>query len=81
VPTDISNKFNKYGFRQGTVQVCINTDDCALMPTTIANEHRVIKNAAISHHNIGTTIADDWINKIMKKGVDTFDSNHLDWKV
>ena len=72
-------KFNKFGLRNGSVPVCINTDDSALMPTTIRNEHRVVKEAAINHFGVGVNKAEDWIDRIRQKGVEVFEENHLDW--
>jgi adenosine deaminase len=72
-------KFNKFGLRKGSVTVCVNTDDAALMPTTIQNEHRVLHKAAIEHYEVGINKAEDWIERIRRKGVDIFRSNHLDW--
>ena len=76
---DKGGKFNKFGLRNGSVPVCINTDDGALMPTTIRNEYWAIKEAAIHHFGVGVNKAEDWIDRIRKKGVDVFDSNHLEW--
>jgi len=70
-------KFNRFGLRRGAVPVCINTDDSGLMPTTIDNEHRVIKLAAITHYNVGACMAEEWISNIRQKGVDIFRNNHL----
>nr|PMI26199.1 hypothetical protein BCU47_04515 [Enterovibrio norvegicus] len=72
-------KFNKFGLRNGSVPVCINTDDSALMPTTIRNEHRVLKEAAVNHFGVGVNKAEDWIDRIRQKGVEVFEENHLDW--
>ncbi|WP_071985891.1 antiviral RADAR system adenosine deaminase RdrB [Vibrio brasiliensis] len=72
-------KFNKYGLRNGSVPVCINTDDSALMPTTIRNEYRVVKEAAICHFGVGVNKAEDWIDRIRQKGVEVFEENHLNW--
>ncbi|MCF6456315.1 antiviral RADAR system adenosine deaminase RdrB [Pseudoalteromonas sp. MMG024] len=72
-------KYNKYGLRRGSVAVCVNTDDAALMPTTIQNEHRVLKNMAIHHYEVGANIAQNWIDKVRQRGVDTFKRNHLSW--
>lgn len=74
-----SGKFNKFGLRNGSVPVCINTDDSALMPTTIRNEHRVVKEAAVNHFCVGVNKAEDWIDRIRQKGVEVFEENHLDW--
>lgn len=70
-------KFNRYGLRSGPLTVCVNTDDSALMPTTIANEHRIIRETAIQCYGIGTLMADVWINSIRQTGVDIFKTNHL----
>ncbi|WP_350312283.1 hypothetical protein OHJ28_12420 [Dickeya fangzhongdai] len=70
-------KFNRYGLRSGPLAVCINTDDSALMPTTIANEHRLMRETAVQFFGIGTWMADLWINTLREKGVDIFRRNHL----
>ena len=70
-------KFNRFGLRKGAVSVCINTDDSGLMPTTIDNEHRVIKLAAIKHYGVSACMAEEWIARIRQKGVDIFKHNHL----
>ncbi|MCF2857009.1 hypothetical protein L1286_05990 [Pseudoalteromonas sp. SMS1] len=70
---------NKFGLRRGAVQVCINTDDSALMPTTIANEHRVLQKVAVKHYGVGSTTSAQWIERIRNKGLEVFKSNHLNW--
>jgi hypothetical protein len=72
-------KFNKFGIRKGPITVCVNTDDAGLMPTTIENEHRILKETAIKEHGVGAFAADQWIDTIRQTGVDIFKSNHLDW--
>lgn len=72
-------KYNRFGLRKGSVTVCINTDDAALMPTTIQNEHRVLQKAAVEHFNVGVNKAEDWIERVRRKGVEIFKANHLDW--
>lgn len=74
---ETGEKFNRFGLRKGAVNVCINTDDSALMPTTIANEHRVIRDVAVEHYQVGSQIADDWIRRIREYGVQVFKSNNL----
>ncbi|NRB41360.1 MAG: hypothetical protein HRU20_23295 [Pseudomonadales bacterium] len=66
---------NKFGLRNGPVKLCINTDDAGLFPTTIANEHRVIKETAIMHYGVCSEDADIWIDRIRKVGVDEFERN------
>lgn len=70
-------KFNRFGVRKGPISVCINTDDSGLMPTTIDNEHRVIKLTSVKYYNINNCMADEWISRIRKKGVNIFINNHL----
>lgn len=72
-------KYNRFGLRKGSITVCINTDDAALMPTTIQNEHRVLQKAAVEHYNVGVNKAEDWIERVRRKGVEIFKGNHLDW--
>jgi hypothetical protein len=72
-------KHNRFGLRKGSITVCVNTDDAALMPTTIQNEHRVLQKAAVEHFNVGVNKAEDWIERVRRKGVEIFKANHLDW--
>ncbi|EKB3551670.1 antiviral RADAR system adenosine deaminase RdrB [Vibrio parahaemolyticus] len=72
-------KANKFGIRRGAVRVCINTDDAGLMPTTLENEHRVIKECAMKIASISDHDAHLWIESIRKTGVEVFRSNHLNW--
>lgn len=68
---------NLFGLRNGPVKVCINTDDAGLFPTTIANEHRVIKETAIKDFSICSEEADIWINRIREIGVQEFKKNKM----
>ncbi|WES90421.1 antiviral RADAR system adenosine deaminase RdrB [Dickeya fangzhongdai] len=70
-------KYNRYSLRSGPLSVCINTDDCVLMPTTIANEHRIMRETAIKFFDIGSWMADLWIASIREKGVSLFQANHV----
>ncbi|MBQ4849889.1 antiviral RADAR system adenosine deaminase RdrB [Pseudoalteromonas sp. MMG012] len=73
------SKFNRFGLRKGAVPVCVNTDDAALMPTTIQNEHRVLQKSAVEHFEVGINKAQSWIEKIRETGMNTFLRNHLEW--
>nr|WP_216606432.1 antiviral RADAR system adenosine deaminase RdrB [Vibrio splendidus] len=75
---EVGGIFNKYGIRSGPLKVCINTDDSALMPTTIANEHRIIREVATKYFNVGSYVSDMWIEKIQKDGVSVFQRNHIE---
>lgn len=72
-------KSNRFGIRTGPVRVCINTDDAGLMPTTLENEHRVIKECAINSFGVSDHDASQWIDSIRRTGVELFHSNHLNW--
>jgi len=65
-------KFNLFGLRNGPVRVCVNTDDAGLFPTTIANEHNVLKNTALSHYNVCQIEANAWIERIREIGLFEF---------
>lgn len=77
---DVGSVFNIYGLRKGPMAVCINTDDAGLMPTTIENEHRVLKATAIKSLNVPSLQAESWIDSIRKKGNEIFELNHLEWE-
>jgi hypothetical protein len=64
-------KFNLFGLRNGPVRVCVNTDDAGLFPTTISNEHNVLKNTALSNFDICQIEANSWIDRI--RGVGLFE--------
>ncbi|HBW0111766.1 TPA: hypothetical protein MEB24_003900 [Klebsiella aerogenes] len=74
-------KYNKFGLRKGPVRVCINTDDAGLMPTTLENEYRIIKECAIKKHDVSDLDACQWIDNIRKTGVELFKMNHLEWQL
>jgi len=71
-------KFNRYGIRKGPVRVCVNTDDAGLFPTTIVNEHRVLKEAAIRHFNTCREEAETWIDRVRIIGLEEFNRNHIE---
>ncbi|WP_052141000.1 antiviral RADAR system adenosine deaminase RdrB [Pseudoalteromonas piratica] len=71
--------YNRFGIRKGSIVVCVNTDDAAIMPTTIQNEHRVLQKAAQEHYKVGVIKAEEWIERIRKRGIEIFKSNHLNW--
>ena len=49
------------------------------MPTTLENEHRVIKECAIHCYGASDQDASLWIDSIRRIGVEVFRSNHLNW--
>lgn len=67
---------NRFGLRTGPVSVCLNTDDPAIMPTTILTEHHLMKEAAVRHYGVSRTMAAKWIDGIRSNGVDLFRRAH-----
>lgn len=74
-------EYNRYGLRNGPIRVCVNTDDAGLFPTTIENEHRLLKEAAISHHGVCHEVAEAWVDRLRDIGVDAFTRNHQSWRL
>ncbi len=72
-----TNKFNKYGLRTSRIQVCVNTDDPAIMPTTLRNEFSLLERIAIeSGHSKSKENIKIWSEKIRDLGVSIFDFDH-----
>ncbi|WDE01550.1 antiviral RADAR system adenosine deaminase RdrB [Thalassomonas actiniarum] len=78
---DKDREFNRFGLRKGPVRFCVNTDDAGLFPTTIANEHRILKEVAIRHFDASTQVADAWIARIRNIGLEEFRRNQEAVKV
>jgi len=74
---NIGESNNLFGLRFGPIKVCINTDDAGLFPTTIANEHRVIKETAIKDLGICSEDADSWMRRIREVGITEFKKNKM----
>jgi len=74
---DLQNKgkYNKFGIRNTRVNVCINTDDPMIMPTTLFNEYNALKNAVRYHTNNEDKIR-KWLENIRKQGLEIFDNTH-----
>lgn len=68
--------FNRYGLRNGPVKVCVNTDDPGVFPTDIANEHRLLADAARTRFKLSRRDAERWIEEIRRIGVDVFRQAH-----
>lgn len=73
-------KANRFGLRKGPLRVCVNTDDAGIMPTTIEQEHLLLRDAAVERHAVSGDTAERWIDRIRQIGVEEFTANHLDWK-
>jgi adenosine deaminase len=64
---------DKFGLREGSVKVCIGSDDPGIFPTTIENEHRILEDAAIRFHSANDGVARDWIDRIRMAGMAQFE--------
>jgi len=71
-------KFNRFGIRTSRMKVCINTDDPAIMPTTLRNEFELIERTAFKNHSNNIEYIKEWSEKIRKLGVEIFDYDHKD---
>ncbi|KMV28403.1 hypothetical protein AB733_23895 [Photobacterium swingsii] len=69
------NCHNKFGLRDGLIDVTINTDDPGIMPTTLRTEYKLLYKAAIDN---GFTVEDagNWINRICQFSNQQFDRVH-----
>lgn len=66
-------KYNRFGLRNGPVQVCVNTDDPGVFPTDLPNEHRALKEAACQHHGACQEDAERWSERLRQIGVEVFE--------
>jgi hypothetical protein len=68
-------RYNRFGIRKGRVDVCVNTDDPAIFPTSLYSEFLHLKNAAerLKYHNSDIDI---WLEKLRKRGEDIFIESH-----
>ncbi|MGK5077322.1 hypothetical protein [Janthinobacterium sp. HLX7-2] len=64
---------NRFGLREGSMKVCIGSDDPGIFPTTIENEHRILEDAAIRFHKANVDIARTWIDEIRNVGITQFE--------
>lgn len=68
-------KHNRYGLRSGPIRVLVNTDDPGIMPTTLRTEFALLREAAIEH-GISRTVAEDWLERLRRYGVEQFHRHH-----
>jgi len=71
-------RFNRFGLRRNPISLCVNTDDAGLFPTTIENEHRILKETAIEYFKVGSETAGRWIDRLRQIGVENFLRNHAE---
>lgn len=72
---DSSNQINKFGIRKSRMRVCVNTDDPAIMPTTLRNEFELIERNALKLTNSKEFI-EKWLEEIRQVGIHIFDYDH-----
>lgn len=69
-------KFNKFGIRTSRMKVCVNTDDPAIMPTTLRNEFDLLTRVASEKHSKNRENIENWCENIRKLGIEIFDYDH-----
>ncbi len=69
------SSINKYGLRKSRMKVCVNTDDPAIMPTTLRNEFELIEFHAQNHCKSNEKI-EKWSEDLRQIGIDIFNFNH-----
>lgn len=69
-------RFNKFGFRTSRMKVCVNTDDPAIMPTTLRNEFDLLERTAFGIHSKSKEKIENWCENIRKLGIEIFDYDH-----
>jgi hypothetical protein len=69
-------KFNKYKIRTSRMKVCVNTDDPAIMPTTLRNEFDLLERTAFGIHSKSKEKIENWCENIRKLGLEIFDYDH-----
>ena len=69
-------RFNRFGLRESILRVCVNTDDPSIFPTTLPNEFRLLKDAAMRHFGCPEVIADNWAEYLRNAGIEMFQDNH-----
>jgi hypothetical protein len=67
--------FNRFGLRSGPLQVCINTDDPGIMPTTLRTEFELLRHAALERGYRPDQV-EPWLNGLRVKGRAIFRAAH-----
>ena len=70
-------KYNKFGIRTSRMKVCVNTDDPAIMPTTLRNEFALLNKVAFSaNHSQNKEKIEQWSENIRHQGLEIFEYDH-----
>lgn len=74
-----TNKFNKYGLRLSRIQVCVSTDDPAVIPTILRNEFDFLEQITIDGgHRKSKENIKVWSEKIRELGVTIFNYDYIE---
>lgn len=73
---EVGGKFNKYGIRKSKMKVTVNTDDPAIMPTTLRNEFDLLERIAYKVHSESKEKIEKWSDSIRQFGVEVFNFDH-----
>lgn len=67
---------NKFNVRADVNQVCVNTDDAGVMPTTLRTEYELLAKAAKKHSD-DAGMNEQWLSKLQKGGVTIFEDKQV----
>jgi len=66
---------NRFSLRKARLDVCVNTDDPGIMPTTLRTEFALLRHAALDR-GFTPHIVDSWLERLRLRGHALFDSSH-----
>ena len=69
----LDNEFNVQSYVN---QVCVNTDDVGVMPTTFCIEYELVAKVTKKHSDDADMI-EEWLSKLQKRGVTIFEDNQV----
>ena len=69
------SKFNRFNLRKSRMKVCVNTDDPAIMPTTLRNEFSLLEFYGKNHCESNEKI-EKWSEDLRQIGLEIFDFDH-----
>lgn len=66
---------NRFSIREGRLDVCINTDDPGIMPTTLRTEFELLRHAALDR-GFAPHLVDAWLERLRQRGNTLFEDSH-----
>jgi adenosine deaminase len=69
-------QLNRFSLRKGRLDVCVNTDDPGIMPTTLRTEFTLLRHAALDR-GFASHVVDAWLERLRLQGHALFESCHL----